>query len=106
MARWRSQKKQRLHGPEFAACHFVAEDGRRDDHAGVKALAVHFQIRSAREGRLDAHQYFSAGDSRNRDLFDPNVTLAVEHGRGHLVPGNLDEISHGCMTTFSDSWEG
>ncbi len=37
----------------------VPEDGGRHDHARVESLAIDFQVRSAGEGGLDAHQNFA-----------------------------------------------
>ncbi len=69
---------------------FVAEDGRRDDHAGVESLPVHLQVGAAGQRRLDADQHFAATDARNRYLLDPDVALPVEHGGGHLFPADLN----------------
>src|SRR4030095_12679662 len=49
---------------------------------------------------------FTEADARNGDLFDPHISLPIEDGRDHFLCGDLDEISHGLIITFSEPWEG
>src|SRR5881628_1965993 len=92
----------------------VTEDGGRDDHAGVKSLAVDFQVGAAGECCFYSYENLACAGAWDGNLFDSHVPLAIEHrcshffpgNRVHFFPGNLDEFSHGCIITFSESGEG
>jgi hypothetical protein len=67
------------------ACHFVPEDGRRRDHAGVVAAAEDLDVRSAGEGGARPQQQLARLEARYLDPLDPHVLAAVEHGGPHLA---------------------
>ena len=63
---------------------FVAEEGRRDDHAGVIAALVDLEIGAAGQRDLDFDQNLAVTDARNRYFFDLEVFFAVQDGSGHF----------------------
>ena len=63
---------------------FVAEQGGRNDHAGVIAALVNLEIGAAGEGNLNLDENLAVSDARDGNLFDFEVFFAVQDGGGHF----------------------
>ncbi len=63
---------------------FVAEQGGRDDHAGMVAALEHLEISAAGQGDLDLDQNLAVTHARDGDFFDLQVFFAVQDGSGHF----------------------
>ncbi len=77
----------------------VAEEGRRDDHAGMVAAAKDFQVCSASEGSADANNQLAGGGPRNRHVFNANILAAVEDRGLH---GSLAQLARGLDGIAAD----
>jgi hypothetical protein len=62
----------------------MAEEGGRDDHAGVVAALVHLEISAAGQGDLDFDQNLAVSHARDGYFFDFEVFFAVQDGSGHF----------------------
>ncbi len=63
---------------------FVAEQGGRNDHAGMVATLVHLKIGAAGQGDLYFDQNLAVSHARDGYFFDLEVFLAVQDGGGHF----------------------
>jgi hypothetical protein len=54
------------------------------EHAGVITAAVDLEVGSTGKGGMDAHDDFTGTGLRHRNLFNPQVLAAVEHGGCHV----------------------
>jgi hypothetical protein len=67
---------------------FVSEDCRWHDHARVITATEDFEVRPAGERRADANKNIASSEFRDRNVFEPDILLAVEYGRQHLAHAN------------------
>ena len=58
----------------------MPEHGRRLDHAGMIAPAIHLDVRAARQRRPDAYAYLAIDGERP---LDSHVLFAMQHGSQH-----------------------
>jgi hypothetical protein len=83
----------------------VAEECRRDDHAGMVSAAKNFEIRSTRERSADAHDQLAVACPGNRHIFDANVLASVEdcglHGSLAKLARGLDGIAADLNNLFN-----
>jgi hypothetical protein len=83
----------------------VAEEGGRDDHAGMVSAAKNFEIRSTGEGSADAHDKLAVACPGNRHIFDANVLASVEdcglHGSLAKLARGLDRIAADLNNLFN-----
>ena len=63
---------------------FVAEQGGRDDHAGMIAALVDLEIGTAGQGDLDLDENLAVSDARDGNFFDFEIFFAVQDGGGHF----------------------
>jgi len=63
----------------------VAEDSRRDNHAGMISTAKDFDVGAAGQSNFHPNENVSAFDCRNVYRFYLQVFLAVKNGRHHAV---------------------
>ena len=76
---------------------FVAEQGGRNDHAGVVAALVHLKIGAAGQGNLNFDQNLAFSHARDRYFFNLEVFFAVQDGSGHFsvhcwLPSNYCDL--------------
>jgi hypothetical protein len=63
---------------------FVAEEGRRNDHAGVVATLIDLEIGPAGESDLYFDEYLTLFDAGDRHSFNLEIFFAVQDGGGHF----------------------
>ena len=62
---------------------FVAEDGGRDDHAGVVAALENFQVRAAGQRHLDGDADFAGAERWLGAFFNADVFFAMQDSGSH-----------------------
>ncbi len=84
----------------------MAEEGRRDDHAGMVTAAKDFQVRSASEGSADADNQLAGACPGNRHIFNPNVLAAVQDRGLHGPLAQLARGLDGIAADLNDLFNG